>query len=93
MGSLRVDYGETERVGNAICTYADDFKTLLNGINKLNEDLKSDWEGTDATSYTGKITEQAQLMDKLQKSIDEAGKLLKSAAKAYEEAMKQNTLN
>ncbi len=93
MSSLNIDYGETKRVGTAISADADDFKTLLGEINKLNEDLKSDWEGADATSYTGKIAEQAQIMNELQKTIDEAGRLLVSAANAYEETMRQNTLN
>lgn len=90
MGSLNVDYQETRNAGTNLKNHASDFKTLLGEIQSLNDNLKSSWTGDDAVSYTNKITEQAQGMNQLQKTVDEMGDLLISAGNAYEQAMEAN---
>lgn len=89
---LKIDYQATKTTGNQVQSYAEEFNGLLNDIKGLNEQLKSCWKGDDADSYTGEITEQAQVMDKLKNSIDEIGKFLVSVGNAYEKAMEENKL-
>ena len=67
------------------------FKVVLVILN-LNDSLKNCWKGADADSYTGKIAEQAQIMNKLQTTIQEIGEYLVSVGDAYEKAMNDNTL-
>lgn len=90
---LKIDYEATRSTGNQVQSYATEFNSLLNDIKSLNENLKSSWKGADAESYTGAITEQAEVMDKLKSSIDEIGKFLVSVGDAYEAAMEDNKIN
>ncbi len=92
MTSLNIDYEATKRTGTTIQNYAGDFKSLLGEIQSLNDNLKSCWTGDDATKYTSEITEQAQIMNKLQATIDEVGTYLINVGNAYEKAMQDNTL-
>lgn len=89
---LKIDYEETRRAGNNVQSNAADFKTLLGEISDLNGSLKQSWQGADADKYTQKIAEQAQIMNKLQASIDELGAYLVRVGDAYEKAMNENTL-
>lgn len=91
-GNLRIDYEKARSVGNAITSYADDFKTLLQGINSINDNLKQHWQGDDATKYTSEMAEQAQVMEKLHKSIEDSGKYLVSVGNAYEQAKNDNII-
>lgn len=90
---LKIDYQATRTTGNQVQSYASDFNTLLKEIESLNEQLKSSWKGDDADSYTGAITEQAQVMNNLKSSIDEIGKFLVSVGNAYEQAMEENKIS
>lgn len=87
---LKINYEETRRTGKQIQSYASEFNALLADIKGLNDSLKSSWKGADADSYTGAITEQSNVMDKLKNSIDEIGKFLVNVGDAYERAMEEN---
>lgn len=92
MTSLNIDYDATRAAGRSVQSSAGDFKSLLGDIQNLNDSLKNCWKGADADSYTGKIAEQAQIMNKLQTTIQEIGQYLVSVGDAYEKAMNDNTL-
>lgn len=92
MTSLNVDYEKTRATGRNIQNYAGDFKTLLGEIQNLNDNLKNCWTGDDATKYTGTISEQAQVMNKLQITIQEMGEYLVTVGNEYEKAMQDNTI-
>lgn len=92
MTSLNVDYEKTRATGRSIQNYASDFKRLLGEIQNLNDNLKNCWTGNDATQYTSKITEQAQVMNQLQTVIQETGEYLVDVGNAYEKAMQENTI-
>lgn len=92
MISLNVDYEKTRTTGRNIQNYAGDFKTLLGEIQNLNDNLKNCWTGDDATKYTGTISEQAQVMNKLQVTIQEMGEYLVTVGNEYEKAMQDNTI-
>lgn len=92
MTSLNVDYEKTRATGRNIQTYAGNFKSLLGEIQNLNDSLKNCWTGNDATKYTSKISEQAQVMNKLQKTIQEMGEYLVTVGNEYEKAMQDNTI-
>lgn len=92
MTSLNVDYEKTRATGRNIQNYAGDFKTLLGEIQNLNDNLKNCWTGDDATKYTGTISEQAQVMNKLQVTIQEMGEYLVTVGNEYEKAMQDNTI-
>ncbi len=93
MTSLNIDYEATRAAGRSVQNQAGEFKALLNNIQSINDNLKSCWKGADADSYTGKITEQAQVMNKLQTTIQEIGEYLVQVGNAYEKAMNENKLN
>lgn len=92
MTSLNIDYEATRSAGRTIQNSAGDFKSLLGEIQNLNDSLKNCWSGADAQSYTGKISEQAQIMNKLQQTVQEIGEYLVSVGDAYEKAMQENTI-
>lgn len=91
--NLKIDYQATRTTGNNVKSNASEFKSLLNEIHNQNEDLKQHWQGADADSYTAKITEQEQVMNKLQASMDEIGDYLIKVANAYEQAMEDNKVS
>lgn len=89
---LSIDFSATRTAGQQVQKYAEDFNSLYGEIKNLNEELKSNWKGADADSYTGAITKQAEVMDKFRNSIEEIGKFMVGAANAYEAAQEQNTI-
>lgn len=91
--NLKIDYQATRTTGNNVKSNAGEFKSLLNEIHNQNEDLKQHWQGADADSYTTKITEQEQVMNKLQASMNEIGDYLIKVANAYEQAMEDNKIS
>ncbi len=91
--NLKIDYQATRSTGNNVKSNASEFKSLLNDIHTQNEDLKQHWQGADADSYTSKITEQEQVMNKLQATMDEIGDYLIKVANAYEQAMEDNKVS
>lgn len=91
--NLKIDYQATRSTGNNVKSNASEFKSLLNEIHTQNEDLKQHWQGADADSYTSKITEQEQVMNKLQATMDEIGDYLIKVANAYEQAMEDNKVS
>lgn len=91
--NLKIDYQATRTTGKNVKSNAGEFKSLLNEIHNQNEDLKKHWQGGDADSYTAKITEQEQIMNKLQTSMDEIGDYLIKVANAYEQAMEDNKVS
>ena len=93
MSSLNINYEATRTAGKSVQNQAGEFKSLLNNIQSINDNLKTCWKGADADSYTGKIAEQAQVMNKLQSTIQEIGEYLVQVGNAYEQAMNENKLN
>lgn len=89
---LKINYQVTRDAGGAVQNYAGEFKSLLGQIQTLNNNLKQSWQGADAESYTRKIEEQAQVMNKLQQSIQEIGEFLVRVGDAYERAMEENKI-
>ena len=90
---LNINYEATRATGNNVKAKAEEFGSLLGSINSLNESLKSSWQGGDAESYTSKITEQAEVMKKIQNSMSEIGDYLVQAGNLYEETMNSNKIN
>lgn len=89
-GKLGIDPEATRKHGALIESQADDFKKLLDNIETTNDTLATQWTGTDATSYTTKINEQAQVMRQLQKTIYDMSTYLVQAANAYEKTIEEN---
>lgn len=89
---LRIDYQETRKTGQEVQSKAADFGKLLGEIDALNNNLKQSWKGADAESYTAKIAEQAQVMNKLKTTMDEIGAFLIKVGDAYEQAMEENKI-
>lgn len=89
---LNINYQETRNTGNQVKSQADQFGSLLGEIQSANDELKNCWKGADAQSYTQKIDEQAQVMKKLQATIDEIGVFLVKVGDAYEDAMESNKM-
>ena len=89
---LNINYQETRNTGNQVKSQADQFGSLLGEIQSANDELKNCWKGADAQSYTQKIDEQAQVMNKLKATIEEIGAFLVKVGDAYEDAMESNKM-
>lgn len=89
---LNINYQETRNTGNQVKSQAEQFGSLLGEIQSANDELKNCWKGADAQSYTQKIDEQAQVMNKLKATIEEIGAFLVKVGDAYEDAMESNKM-
>ena len=90
MNDLRVNYTETISTGNNVTTKGEEFKQLLSKIDSVNSELKTYWEGTDASKYSGAVEEQSQVMKQVAETIDEIGTFLVKTGNAYKEVMETN---
>lgn len=90
MSSLNISFEETRTVSKSIESCSDEFTELLGKIKNSNEQLRNYWNGADAESYTNKISEQAQVMDKLSDALYEIAKYIGNVAVTYEEVMQGN---
>lgn len=87
---LKINYQETINVGNQVTAKTEEFKMLLSKIRNVNSNLKTAWEGTDATKYTSAVEEQSTYMDKLGEAMNEIGQFLVKVGNAYQEACQSN---
>lgn len=90
MNDLNINYGETISVGNQVTTKGEEFSELLNKIKTVNSELKTYWEGTDASKYTKAVEQQAAYMEQLAATVNEIGSFLVKVGNAYQEAMENN---
>lgn len=90
MANLRINYSEAEATGKAVVEKGERFSTLLANIKTVNDDLKTSWEGSDASKYSSAVEEQAVYMKDLANTIDEIGRFLQSVGSAYRKAMEEN---
>lgn len=90
MDSLRINYSETISVGNQVTEKANEFQELLNKVKSVNSELKTYWEGSDASKYSESVEQQAEYMQKLSDTINEIGRFLVKVGNAYQEACENN---
>lgn len=90
MDGLRINFAETTATGNQVSTKGGEFQELLNKIKSVNSELKSYWEGTDASKYSSAVEQQAQVMQELAETIDEIGTFLVKVGNAYQSASEDN---
>ena len=86
---LKINYEETRNVGGSVITQSEDFSDLLKTITTINNDLKTVWEGQDASKYANAVEAQAQTMQQLAKKMNEIGNFLVSVGDAYEQTAQQ----
>jgi WXG100 family type VII secretion target len=91
MSDLKINYSETISVGNQVTTKGADFTDLLNQVKNVNNELKTYWEGSDASKYSTSVEEQAVYMQKLADTINEIGAFLVKVGNAYQEACENNS--
>ena len=90
MNDLRINYPETISVGNQVTEKGGEFQELLNNIKSANDELKSYWEGSDASKYSSAVEQQAEYMQQLSDTIKEIGVFLVKVGQAYQEACENN---
>lgn len=90
MDGLRINFSETTATGNQVSAKGGEFQELLNKIKSVNSELKSYWEGTDASKYSSAVEQQAQVMQELAETIDEIGTFLVKVGNAYQSASEDN---
>lgn len=90
MNDLNINFSETRSVGNQVTTKGGEFTTLLSKIKRINTDLQSYWEGSDASKYSASVATQSEYMQQLADTINEIGEFLVKVGNAYEEAMNNN---
>lgn len=90
MDGLKINYSETVSVGNQVTEKGGEFQELLNKIKSTNSELKTYWEGSDASKYSTSVEQQAEYMQKLTDTINEIGAFLVKVGNAYQEACENN---
>lgn len=90
MDGLSISFSETTTTGNQVSAKGGEFQELLNKIKAVNSELKSYWEGTDASKYSSAVEQQAQVMQELAETIDEIGTFLVKVGNAYQNASEDN---
>ena len=90
MSDLRINYSETISVGNQVTERGGEFQELLNKIKSVNSELKTYWEGSDASKYANAVEQQAQYMQQLTDTINEIGAFLVQVGNAYQEVSENN---
>lgn len=90
MDGLRINYSETISVGNQVTEKGEEFQNLLNKIKSTNSELKTYWEGSDASKYSTSVEQQAEYMQQLTNTINEIGGFLVKVGQAYQEACENN---
>ncbi len=90
MDGLRINFSETITTGNQVSTKGSEFQDLLNKVDAVNNELKTYWEGTDASKYTSAVEQQAQVMKELATTVDEIGTFLVKVGNAYQSASEDN---
>ena len=87
---LNINHGELKKLGINVKALSDDFDALLKEITSANETLKRAWQGTDAESYSTKVSEQSVTMNQLRVVIDELGDEMIRIAEIYLNVMEGN---
>lgn len=90
---MNYDTNQIRSVGDQLKNYSTDFGTRLSSINKINQDIKNNWQGVAADSYIKAIEEQYEKMNKLTTTIDEIGNCLKNLAQAVEDLENSNKVS
>ena len=90
MDGLKINYSETISVGNQVTERANEFQELLNKVKTTNSELKTYWEGSDASKYSASVEQQAEYMQKLADTVAEIGGFLVKVGQAYQEACENN---
>lgn len=90
MDGLKINYSETISVGNQVTEKGGDFQELLNKIKTTNSELKTYWEGSDASKYSTAVEQQAEYMQQLTDTINEIGGFLVKVGQTYQEACENN---
>lgn len=90
MDGLKINYEATISVGNQVTEKGAAFQELLNKIKATNSELKSYWEGSDASKYATSVDEQAVYMQQLTDTINEIGSFLVKVGEAYKEVTENN---
>ncbi len=88
---LSIDTDATRSLGNQIISKAEEFNTLLQKINSINEELKSAWSGEDALKYTTRVGEQSVTTQKLCTTITETGNSIVTAANNVDSVVDSNS--
>lgn len=91
--NLNIDYETTRATGRNVVSQAEEFNTLLNQINNINNALKGVWRGDDANTYGTAVEEQAKPMQALQEKMTEIGNFLVKVGDTYEQVMENNKVN
>ena len=88
---LKINYEQTMSTGNQVTEKGSDFQNLLNKIKSINTELKTYWEGSDASKYSTSVETQAEYMQQLANTINEIGSFLVKVGQAYQEACENNS--
>ena len=90
MDGLKINYSETISVGNQVTEKGGEFQELLNKVKATNSELKTYWEGSDASKYSTSVEQQAEYMQQLTDTINDIGLFLIKIGEAYRQANEDN---
>lgn len=90
MGNLRVESQQLHGLAKKVASTADDFKSSLDKVINYNNDLKSIWKGSDIDSYSAKVSEQAEEMNRFYRTLTEISTFMDKTATDYETAQETN---
>lgn len=87
---LNINFQATSQLGTNVINKREEFQGLLDKITTINTELQSYWQGSDASKYSTKVSEQAQVMQQLSDTIQQIGEYLISVSQAYEQFVNDN---
>lgn len=88
--NLKVNFDELKSVSANVGHKGEEMQELLTRINQINSELKTEWEGQDASKYSAAVEEQAKTVQKLINTINEISRFLAKASDTYRQVMEDN---
>lgn len=88
--NLKINFDELKSVSSVVGHKGEEMQELLTRINQINNELKSEWEGQDASKYSLAVEEQAKTVQKLINTINEISQFLSKASDTYRQVMEDN---
>ena len=90
MANLVVESSALHSLASKVESNTADFRTSLDKIINENAELKTVWKGSDIDSYSSRVAEQAEEMNRFHKTLTELGAYMHNTANEYQNAQDTN---
>lgn len=85
MAKYVCDFSEVNRIGNELCSLAEELKSYVNNYDsKVQGDLSS-WDGAAKSAFIGQCTAQISIANSNAEMLNELGDFIKNASQSIEQ--------